>query len=108
MNYNTEDIIQAIKTARKDQHLSQRDLSARSGIAQSHISKIENGSVDITLSTLVELARALDLEVMLLPRKLIPAVKSITKSTRQNLKHSGESRINDIPKPAYTLDDDDA
>lgn len=93
MNYNIEDIIQAIKTARKDRRLSQRDLSARSGIAQSHISKIENGSVDITLSTLVELARALDLEVMFVPRKLIPAVKSITKSARHDLANIDESRI---------------
>lgn len=103
MNYSTEDIIQAMKTARNEQHLSQRDLSARSGIAQSHISKIENGSVDITLSTLVALARALGLEIMLVPRKLIPVVKSITKSTGQDLKHSSG-----IPEPAYTLDDDDA
>jgi len=103
MSYSTEDIIQAMKTARNEQHLSQRDLSATSGIAQSHISKIENGSVDITLSTLVALARALGLEIMLVPRKLIPVVKSITKGTRQDLKHSSG-----IPEPAYRLDDDDA
>lgn len=92
MNYKIEEIIQAIKTARKDRRLSQRALSAKAGIPQSHISKIENGSVDITLSTLIELARALDLEVMLVPRKLIPAMQSIIRSSNPDWVNVQESR----------------
>lgn len=48
---------------------------------QSHISKIESGSADIRLSSLIELARALDLEVKLVPRKALPAVDSVVRST---------------------------
>ncbi|MCC2097564.1 MAG: hypothetical protein KDJ29_11775, partial [Hyphomicrobiales bacterium] len=48
---------------------------------QSHISKIENGNADIRLSSLIELARALDLDVKLVPRKAVPAVESVVRST---------------------------
>lgn len=87
MTYIIEEIIQTIKTARINKRLSQRALSAKAGIPQSHISKIENGGVNIKLSTLIDLARALDLEVTLVPRKLIPAVYSITGNNKTNLSH---------------------
>lgn len=87
MTYIIEEIIQTIKTARINKRLSQRALSAKAGIPQSHISNIENGGVNIKLSTLINLARALDLEVTLVPRKLIPAVYSITGNNKTNLSH---------------------
>ena len=45
MTYENKDIIQTIKTAREAKGLSQRALSERIGVPQSHISKIENNSV---------------------------------------------------------------
>jgi transcriptional regulator with XRE-family HTH domain len=69
-----------LRDARHKNNLSQRDLSAVSGVPQSHISKIEKGAVDLRLSSLVELARALDLEVTLVPRSAVPAVQSIVRS----------------------------
>ena len=69
-----------LRDARHKKKLSQRDLSAVSGVPQSHISKIEKGAVDLRLSSLVELARALDLEVTLVPRPAVPAVQSIVRS----------------------------
>jgi transcriptional regulator with XRE-family HTH domain len=69
-----------LRDARHKKNLSQRDLSAVSGVPQSHISKIEKGAVDLRLSSLVELARALDLEVTLVPRAAVPAVQSIVRS----------------------------
>ena len=80
MTYAGEHIVSAIKTARKAKGLSQRDLSARAHVPQSHISKIESGAVDLKLSSLIELARVLDLELMLAPRKLVPAVQSVVRS----------------------------
>jgi hypothetical protein len=50
-------------------------------VPQGHISKIENGAVDLRVSSLVALARVLDLELTLVPRKSIPAVNSIVRST---------------------------
>lgn len=66
-----------LKRARKDAGESQRAVSVRSGVAQSHLSQIEIGRVDFTVETMVQLARALDLEPMLVPKKYIPAVTSI-------------------------------
>ncbi|MCO7246791.1 helix-turn-helix transcriptional regulator [Halomonas sp. Mc5H-6] len=60
--------------------LSQRELSALAGVPQSHISKIENDAVDLRVSSLSSIAHALNLELMLVPHKAIPAVQSITRS----------------------------
>lgn len=81
MNYITEDIIKALKQAREAKGLTQRGLSARTGVPQSHISKIESGGTDIRLSSLIELARVLDLELKLVPRKAVPAVETVVRST---------------------------
>ena len=62
MSAEIEHIGRALREARETKGLSQRSLSRSSGIPQSHISKIENGGVDITLSSLLALTRALDLE----------------------------------------------
>ena len=80
MSYATEHIAESLKAARERKGLSQRALSAKAGVPQSHFSKIENGAVDLRLSSLVELARALDLELTLVPRKKLPAVRVIIRS----------------------------
>jgi transcriptional regulator with XRE-family HTH domain len=80
MHYANEAIIAALKTARETNGLSQRDLSAKAGVPQSHISKIESGGADIRLSSLIELARALELELVLVPRHLIPAVEGVLRA----------------------------
>lgn len=80
MTYLNEQLLKSLRQARKRKGLSQRELSARSGVPQSHISKIESGGVDLRVSSLVALARVLDLELELVPRKTVPAVKSIVRS----------------------------
>lgn len=80
MNYANEAILAALKTARDTRGLSQRDLSAKTGVPQSHISKIESGGADIRLSSLIELARALELELVLVPRHLAPAVEGVLRA----------------------------
>jgi DNA-binding XRE family transcriptional regulator len=81
MKYTLEHIAAALKTAREAQGLSQRALSELAGVPQSHISKIEKGAVDLRVSSLIELVRILDLELVLVPRKSVPAVSSIIRST---------------------------
>jgi len=81
MSYLNDKILKSLKMARKAKGLSQRELSAKSGVPQSHISKIENGAVDLRVSSLVALARTLDLELELVPRKTVPAVQSIVRNT---------------------------
>lgn len=76
------EISRTLKAAREAKGLSQRALARMAGVPQSHISKIENAGVDLRVSSLAEIARALDLELTLLPRKTVPAVKSIVRSGR--------------------------
>ena len=92
MNYVTEDIAATLKAARERKELSQRELSKRAGVPQSHISKIESGGVDLRISSLADIARALDLEIALVPRKALPALKSITRSTSEKPTTSAQTR----------------
>ena len=85
MAYTTEHIAHTLRDARKARGLSQRALGAKAGVPQSHISKIENGAVDLRTSSLVELARVLDLELMLVPRKAIPAVQAIVRNSARSV-----------------------
>jgi transcriptional regulator with XRE-family HTH domain len=64
----------AIKAARQRERLSQRAVARKAGMPQAQISKIENAAVDPKVSTLVVLARAVGLELTLLPRTNPPAV----------------------------------
>ncbi|MSO74268.1 MAG: XRE family transcriptional regulator [Alphaproteobacteria bacterium] len=79
MTYALEEVAHVLKTARRAKGLSQRALSAKAGVTQAQISKIENAAVDLQLSNLIALARALDLELTLVPRRAVPAVQSIVR-----------------------------
>jgi transcriptional regulator with XRE-family HTH domain len=91
-------LITQIRKARQTQHVSQRALSARTNITQSHISLIEKGEVEPGLSSVIELARALELELVLVPKKLLPAIQGMLRSV---------DHPNEPPRPAYSLDEDD-
>ena len=47
------------------------------GLPQSHVSAIETGKVDPRLSNIIEMARLLDLELVPIPRALLPAVRAM-------------------------------
>ncbi|MBK5946254.1 transcriptional regulator [Rhodobacter veldkampii DSM 11550] len=79
MSYDTADIAARLQAARKARGLSQRELSDLAGVPQAQISRIEAGTVDLRLSSLVALAHALDLEPTLVPRKALPAVRSLSR-----------------------------
>ena len=95
MPYTIEHTAGALKNARQAQGLTQRALGRKAAVPQSHISRIENGLVDLRLSSLVELARVLHLELMLVPRTTVPVVQSIIRGD------AGGS-----VRPAYSLDED--
>ena len=54
-------IIKAIAEARQNAGLTQEELSARTGIAQSDISKLENGNANPSLETLKRFADGMDM-----------------------------------------------
>jgi transcriptional regulator with XRE-family HTH domain len=75
--YQILDLIGGLVQARRQKGLTQSALAERVGIPQSHLSNTERGKVDLRLSSLIEVARELDLEVVLVPRQYVPAVRAI-------------------------------
>ncbi|MDF3351999.1 helix-turn-helix transcriptional regulator [Sulfitobacter sp. KE37] len=103
MSYESEKLAATLKAARERKGLSQRALSARAGVPQSHISKIESGAVNLTVSSLTAIANALDLELALVPRKAASAVRTITRSVNDVPKATPEAR-REIARLAKQLD----
>ena len=99
-------LIKELKQARKEKSLSQRDLSLKLGLPQSHLSKIENALVDLQASTLIELARVLDREVMLIPRPLISTIQSILDQYSQT-SLSESVKDSALEEPLYSLDEEE-
>ena len=103
MSYATQAIAANLREARTAKGLSQRDLSALTGVPQAQISRIEAGTVDPRVTSLIAIANALDLELSLVPRKAVPAVKSIV---RQSGGQAGPARSpsqKEITRIAETL-----
>jgi HTH-type transcriptional regulator / antitoxin HipB len=65
-----------LRQARKARGLSQEELSKQLGIGQGTLSRAET-STDVQFGTLQQIARALDLEPMLVPRRLVGTVDTI-------------------------------
>ena len=100
MSYGNEKIARRLRESREVKGLSQRDLSRISGVPQAQISRIESGQVDLRYSSLLSLAHSLGLEVTLVPRRMLPAVKALLSMREGNDESDGS------PRPAYTLDED--
>jgi HTH-type transcriptional regulator / antitoxin HipB len=75
--YLVKPLLAQLAKARKLMGLSQVAVCQHLGLPQSHLSSIENGKHDVRLSTFIELARFLELELVLVPRQLTPAVKQL-------------------------------
>jgi len=88
------EIIKALKSARLEKKLKQSELGSKLGLPQSHISKIEQGVTDPRLSTVTDMARVLDQELVLVPRTMLRAIKAIIR---------GE----DEPTPMWQLDEEE-
>jgi len=81
-------IATTLAAARHRAGLSQRALGAKLGIAQSHLSKIERAAVDPQVSSLMEIARALGLELMFVPKQLVPAVQALQREAAPDPRHA--------------------
>lgn len=81
--HNLEPLAEAIRQARLQKGWSQRELSARARMPQAQISRFETGGVDPQVSTLVELARTLDLDLQLVPRGAATAVGAVVRSAER-------------------------
>ena len=89
-----------LREARLTQSLSQEQLARKLGLRQRQISDLERAAMDPRLSTILNVARALDLELTLIPRHLIAAVEHLHRSTST----TGGVASNE---PMYTLAEED-
>src|SRR5579862_2930453 len=87
-----------IKQARARRGWGQRQLGAAIGLPQPHISGIESGEIVPRFDTLLDLLRALDLDLLLIPRPLVPVVQSLIRA------HRG---LETEEKPLYAVDEDE-
>lgn len=75
-------INETIRARRLALGLSQIETARRSGIQQRQVSHFERGG-DVTLSTLLKLAQALDMELAPVPREDAAKVESLLKAKRE-------------------------
>ena len=72
------DVIRAVVEARTSQNLTQKELAERSGINQADISKIENGTRNLSLNLLKRLADGMGmaLKIEFVPKQNAKSVKN--------------------------------
>jgi len=92
------DLREQIKQARLKRGWGQRHLGAAVGLPQAHISAIESGKIVPRFDTLLDIVRVLDLDLLLVPRPLVPAVQSLIRAQKEPEKEE---------KPLYALDEDE-
>ena len=86
------DLGEAIKKARKEQGMSQQMLSARSGVARSHIAALENQRLpDIGFVTLSKLVESLKLDLRL-------GTANSGRPTLDDLQAENEREVDDAPR----------
>lgn len=86
---------QALRVAREQKGLTQRALADSLGLRQRQISDLERAAMDPRFSTVQDVARALELEVALVPRHLVSTLDGLQR------REQGSST------PMYALQDDE-
>lgn len=77
-----DEIRQEIKQARQAKGWSQLELGQKVRLAQRHISGIETGKIVPRYDTLLEILRALDRDLVIVPRELLPMVQATVRDYR--------------------------
>jgi transcriptional regulator with XRE-family HTH domain len=95
MSSPKDDITTELRTARRARHITQQTLARLAGVGTPHISDIENKRVTPRLATLLDVARALDFELLLVPKPLVPAVRAL-KAHEQRSVLSGSSKSDSL------------
>ncbi len=89
-----------IKKGRRKLGLSQRAFAAKAGIGQNMVTGIELGR-DAQLTTLEKMARAANLEIVLVPREILPAIQALLIAHGEGLPLDEA-----LAKPMHTLDEE--
>jgi transcriptional regulator with XRE-family HTH domain len=86
---------ETIRSARLRAHLTQDALAEKADVFQRVISNLERATINPRVSTVQNVARALDLELMLVPRHLVAVVEGLQRGA------------NSANEPMYVLSDDE-
>jgi transcriptional regulator with XRE-family HTH domain len=92
------DLRDHIREARAKRGWGQRELGAAVGLPQPHISGIESGEIVPRFDTLLDIVRVLAMDLLLVPRSLVPAVQSLIRAQKEP-----ESE----EKPLYAVDEEE-
>jgi len=90
-----------IREARRLRGWSQLELGKRAGLAQKHVSGIETGKIVPRVDTTLDLLRALDLDLVVVPRALTPIVAALVRDHRNR-----DSHLGDAERALYAVDGD--
>lgn len=77
------DLISILRITRKTKKYRQQDIARWGGVTQSELSNIENGHVDIRLSTLKQIADALDLKIIAIPKNKLDDVEAALEPSKE-------------------------
>lgn len=81
MSKSTNYITDILKKERLTKKINQSELANELGIPQSHLSKIENGKGNPSLSLIIGLTRLLGLELIIIPKKHEQMISSLIRGT---------------------------
>ncbi|WP_019448939.1 helix-turn-helix transcriptional regulator [Cupriavidus sp. BIS7] len=74
------DLQTELESARRAAGVSQQQLASRAGLSRMTVQRTESREIDPKLSTVIEMARALGMDVMLVPTVLRPDLENFVRS----------------------------
>ncbi len=72
---------QILKELREGKKMSQRDVSVQSGLTQSHICNIENGTTEPTIPTMFKICKALEIDPSVISNLMAKSFKYYLETT---------------------------
>jgi transcriptional regulator with XRE-family HTH domain len=87
---------QLLRATREQKGVTQKGLADRLGLRQRQISDLERAAMDPRFSTVQDVARALELEVALVPRHLVSTIEGLQRRERER----------GAATPMYALEDE--
>ena len=84
----TERLRSDLRVGRKRKGMNQTQVARYAGVTQKVVSQAESASTDIRLSTFLQIARASDSELVMVPKALVAAVRSLVRQ------YDGEGDLN--------------
>ena len=71
-------LVRELRRIREQRGATQGTVASKAGLNATYLSKIEREQVDPRISTVQDIARALEHEVLVVPRDLVPTIRSLT------------------------------